>query len=97
VRVAGADGEIYKDPRIGPVYRKPPAEIDDLLEIKGVGEVIRKKLHRAGIYTFRQIASWRPRQIKALSEDLKLSDRVKRDQWQRQARVRHRVKYHERL
>jgi large subunit ribosomal protein L21 len=52
-----------------------------------VGEVIRDRLQEAGIYTFRQVAAWRAPQVRAISEELKLRDRVKRDGWQKQARV----------
>jgi predicted flap endonuclease-1-like 5' DNA nuclease/predicted nuclease with TOPRIM domain len=81
------EGDLYEDKRMGMLYRRTPAEIDDLTQLKGVGEVIRDRLQEAGIYTFRQVAAWRAPQVRAISEELKLRDRVKRDGWQKQARV----------
>ena len=51
------------------------------------------RLHAAGIYTYRQVVEWRAGQVRAISEDLKLSDRIRRDGWQKQARALHREKY----
>jgi predicted flap endonuclease-1-like 5' DNA nuclease len=38
-------------------YRTPPANPDDLTQIKGIGPVISKKLNDTGIYTYEQLAS----------------------------------------
>ena len=84
---------LFEDPRLGPLFNRPPREKDDLTRLSGVGEVIRDRLYEAGIYTFRQVAKWRAPQIKEVSEELKLRDRVKRDGWQKQARALHREKY----
>ena len=84
---------MIEDPRLGRIYRKAPAEVDDLTSLQGVGEVICQRLHDAGIYTYRQVAEWRAPQIRAISEDLKLRDRVRRDGWQKQARALHKEKY----
>ena len=84
---------MVEDPRFGRIYRKAPAEIDDLTRLQGVGEVICGRLHEAGIYTYRQVVEWRAPQVRALSEELKLRARVRRDGWQKQARVLYREKY----
>ncbi|MFP6881340.1 MAG: hypothetical protein VCA34_10335, partial [Roseibacillus sp.] len=89
------EGELYEDKRMGMLFRSAPAEIDDLTQLKGVGEVIRDRLQKAGIYTFRQVAAWRAPQVRVISEELKLRDRVKRDGWQKQARVFDKEKYGE--
>jgi chromosome segregation ATPase len=47
--VENGPGELREDERFGPIYRSAPDECDDLLEIKGVGQVILEKLHEAGI------------------------------------------------
>ena len=86
-------GAVSEDPRLGRIYRKVPAEVDDLTSLQGVGEVICQRLHDAGIYTYQQVAEWRAPQIRAISEDLKLRDRVRRDGWQKQARALHKEKY----
>ncbi|MFP6867111.1 MAG: hypothetical protein VCA35_14305, partial [Roseibacillus sp.] len=89
------EGELYEDKRMGMLFRSAPAEIDDLTQLKGVGEVIRDRLQKAGIYTFRQVAAWRAPQVRVISEELKLRDRVKRYSWQKQARVFDKEKYGE--
>ena len=89
------EGDLYEDKRRGMLYRSAPAKIDDLTQLKGVGEVIRDRLQEAGIYTFRQVAAWRAPQVRVISEELKLRDRVKRDGWQKQARVFYKEKYGE--
>jgi predicted flap endonuclease-1-like 5' DNA nuclease len=86
-------GAVSEDPRLGRIYRKAPAEVDDLTSLQGVGEVICQRLYDAGIYTYRQVAEWRAPQIRAISEDLKLRDRVRRNGWQKQARALHKEKY----
>jgi predicted flap endonuclease-1-like 5' DNA nuclease len=84
---------LVKDPRIGKIYRKAPKEVDDLTKLQGVGEVICRRLHDTGIYTYRQVAEWRAAQIRAISEDLNLKERIRRDGWQKQARALHKKKY----
>jgi len=37
-------------------YPKRPADADDLKKVKGIGPVIEKRLNRAGIYKYEQIA-----------------------------------------
>ncbi len=81
------------DPRLGPIYSAPPPESDDLTELKGLGGAILARLNEAGIYTFWQIARWKGPQVKAISEDLSLRDRVKRYEWQKQAAALHEAKY----
>ncbi|MEC8943008.1 MAG: hypothetical protein VYC95_09760, partial [Verrucomicrobiota bacterium] len=90
---SGGKRDLVEDPRLGRIYLKAPAEIDDLTRLQGVGEVICGRLHEAGIYTYRQVVEWRAPQVRAISEELKLRDRVRRDGWQKQARVLHREKY----
>jgi predicted flap endonuclease-1-like 5' DNA nuclease len=36
--------------------KRPPANPDDLIAIKGIGPVISKRLNQAGIYTYEQLA-----------------------------------------
>ena len=85
--------KLVKDPRMGKIYRKAPKEVDDLTKLQGVGEVICRRLHDAGIYTYRQVAEWRAPQVRAISEDLNLKERIRRDGWQKQARALHKKKY----
>ena len=73
-----------RDPILGIVYSKKPKAADDLKEIKGVGKVIEGKLHKAGIYTFRQIAEWDEAAVDGISEKLSFRGRIRNEAWQKQ-------------
>jgi len=70
----------------GFIYKKKPAEIDDLKEISGVGAVIEDRLNKDGVYRFDQIASWNSSQVDRFNEFLSFKGRIERDQWILQAR-----------
>lgn len=70
----------------GPVYAEPPRQIDDLSLINGVEPATEGDLNRIGIYLFKQIASWSPTNISAISEALQLDDRIVADHWVAQAK-----------
>lgn len=73
---------------------KPPQEVDDLQEIVGVGPVLERALHRLGIHLFRQIAALRDADVEWLATNLKsFPDRIRRQQWIRQAGDLQRRKY----
>jgi len=59
---------------------------DDLSQISGVGPVIVKKLHGAGITTFAQIAAWTDAEVEAIEEQLSFKGRVGREDWIAQAK-----------
>ncbi len=59
---------------------------DDLSLLSGVGPVLEKKLHEAGITSFRQIAELTPEAAKELDEKLNLRGRIEREEWIEQAR-----------
>lgn len=59
---------------------------DDLSQISGVGPVIVKKLHGAGITTFAQIAAWTDADVGAIEEQLSFKGRVGREDWIAQAK-----------
>ena len=82
---------------MGVVYTKKPKEVDDLKQIKGVAKVIEGKLHKAGIYTFRQVVEWEDSAIEAFSEKLSFGGRVRNDAWQEQCAQFHKEKYGEKL
>lgn len=86
-----------RDPILGVVYSKKPKEIDDLKQIKGVAKVIEGKLHRVGIYTFRQVAEWDEAAIDAFSEKLSFKGRIRNEAWQEQCSQLHQEKYGEKL
>ncbi len=61
-------------------------DIDDLKEIKGIGQVIEKKLNMLGIVNFNQVSELTDDAIEQISHTLKFfPDRIKRDQWVDQA------------
>lgn len=92
------DGEsVRKDEELGFVYTERPSRVDDLKKIKGVANVLEGKLHDFGVYRFKQIALWEESVIAKFNERLDFSDRVQRDEWQRQAREFHKEEYGEDL
>lgn len=68
-------------------------EKDNLTEIRGIGGILEKELHRSGVYRFEQIAQWTPDDIKQFVADLPFGDRVTRDRWVDQARKLHESKH----
>ncbi|MEM7211454.1 MAG: hypothetical protein AAF479_06075 [Pseudomonadota bacterium] len=69
------------------LYSEPPAEIDDLKAIKGVGPGLETQLHDLGIYTFEQLAGFDGAQLEWLDENLRtVKGRCIRDDWAGQAK-----------
>lgn len=58
---------------------------DNLKKISGVGPVLEKKLHEAGIYFFWQVAALTPAQIEDLESEMSFPGRIERDNWIEQA------------
>ena len=67
------------------LYEAPPDKVDDLKLISGVGPKLEKLLHDLGVYTFAQIASWGPGEIRWVDDHLKFKGRIVRDKWVEQA------------
>ncbi|HEU0223130.1 MAG TPA: hypothetical protein VFR34_13085, partial [Paracoccaceae bacterium] len=64
----------------------PPAVIDDLKRIRGVGPKLEKELNALGIYTFEQISQFSEPNLAWLSANLtSFRDRPLRDNWVEQA------------
>ncbi|RMH22748.1 MAG: NADH:ubiquinone oxidoreductase, partial [Acidobacteria bacterium] len=60
---------------------------DDLKRIRGIGPTLEKRLHGAGVFTFRQIAGWSKADVERLAAGLGRSHgRILRDDWIGQAR-----------
>lgn len=74
------------DEGLGMVYSSPPAEVDDLKLLSGVGPVLEEKLNSAGVYRFEQIANWTEANVRAFDELLSLKGRVEKDGWIAQAK-----------
>jgi predicted flap endonuclease-1-like 5' DNA nuclease len=71
---------------------------DDLSKIHGIGPVFAKTLNKMGLYTFVQIARWKPEDINAIAKKLYTApDRIKRGKWIDEAKKEHYRKYGERL
>ena len=70
------------------LYSTPPAEIDDLKVLKGVGPSLETQLHNLGIYKFEQLAAFDQAQLEWLDENLNtVKGRCIRDDWAGQARA----------
>ena len=61
-------------------------EGDDLTKIKGIGQVLKGKLNRLGITTFKQIAEFTEADIERVNAELDFPGRIEREQWVDQAR-----------
>jgi len=76
----------------------PFDSIDELTDIRGIGNAIARKLHQLGVYRYRELASLsgddceRARMLIA-----NFDSRMQRDDWQEQARNLHREKYQQPL
>ncbi|MEO0444793.1 MAG: hypothetical protein AAF191_01820 [Verrucomicrobiota bacterium] len=79
------DGQAERDSRFGLVYRRRPSYVDRLHAIKGVGAKMESRLNDLGIFRYRQIANWTDRNIRSISDTLRLSGRVERERWVAQA------------
>ena len=62
------------------------ASADDLTQIKGIGPVLKDKLHALGITSFRQIADFTEADIERVNEVLNFPGRIERERWVEQAR-----------
>ena len=59
---------------------------DDLTKIKGIGPVLRDKLHELGVTSFRQIADFTQADIERVNAVLAFPGRIERERWIEQAR-----------
>lgn len=76
----------------------PPAVIDDLTEIVGIGKVFQHTLHKLGVYSFQQIANFGPADIARVNLALKESrGRMEQDDWIGQAKELYFKKQSERV
>ena len=64
----------------------PPVTTDDLILIKGIGSILAKRLHKAGIYSYNQLAVLSP---DALAEKVSglSAKHITRQDWIGQARA----------
>lgn len=67
------------------IHEQPPASIDDLTQISGIGRKLEKQLNALGIYQLIQLASLSPEQICWVDEKLSFRGRIHREDWVGQA------------
>lgn len=75
----GTKPKLYDSPTEGPA--------DDLKRISGIGPKYEKLLNSIGVWYYDQIASWNDDEINWLDQRLEFPGRIRRDNWQEQARV----------
>lgn len=74
------------------------AKKDDLSKIHGIGPAFARTLNKMGMYTFVQIARWKPEDIDKIAKKLYTApERIKRGKWIDEAKREHYRKYGERL
>ncbi|MGY8688609.1 MAG: hypothetical protein ACKVHP_12860, partial [Verrucomicrobiales bacterium] len=95
-QIADEDG-LFNDPTLGHIYQRPPAQIDDLTQVKGIAKVIEGRLHEIGIFRYRQITLWSAENVKAFSKRLSFKDRIQRDRWREQCQELHLANHGESL
>jgi predicted flap endonuclease-1-like 5' DNA nuclease len=67
---------------------------DDLKHIRGVGAALERFLHKRGVFSFRQVATWSQADIDKFEFLLpNFSGRIQRERWVQSARVEHYKKY----
>jgi predicted flap endonuclease-1-like 5' DNA nuclease len=70
------------DRTYGVLYRKRPANADDLLLVNGIGKAVRDKLWDMGVFHFSQVLRWTPKISAAVEKRLKLRpDQVSKEKW----------------
>ena len=84
--------------QIEPTKAAKNAQKDDLSKIHGIGPAFARSLNKMGLYTFVQIARWKPEDIDAIAKKLYTApDRIKRGKWIDEAKKEHYRKYGEQL
>jgi len=68
-------------------FRKPPAKIDDLKLISGVGPKLEATLNEIGVYQYAQVVTWKKADIQKVDDQLRFKGRIERDGWVKQAKI----------
>lgn len=66
---------------------------DDLTLLNGVDDTLEGRLREIGVATFEEIATWSDAEIDRIDDQLDVHGRIRRDDWQGQARRLHNEKY----
>lgn len=80
----GANDAFYPGDRPFGLLARPEV-VDELRRIEGVDDSTSQNLNRLGVWTFRQIASWSPDNIRWIESWLAEPGRVERERWRQQA------------
>ncbi|MBC2884938.1 NADH-quinone oxidoreductase subunit E [Ochrobactrum sp. CM-21-5] len=75
------------DDKNRPAAMERPEAADDLKLISGVGPKIEATLHELGIFTFRQVASWKKAEREWVDGYLSFHGRIDREDWVKQAKA----------
>lgn len=68
-------------------FKKPKGDPNDLTQIKGVGEELKKRLSKLGITQFAQISNFSDDDIAQIDEVLNFKGRIEREDWVGQAQA----------
>ncbi len=82
-----AKAAVKTDDKNRPAAVKKPAKPDDLKLISGVGPKLEDVLNGLGIYTYKQVASWKKAERDWVDNHLKFKGRIERDDWVKQAKA----------
>lgn len=78
----------YKlDDKNRPEAIERPEAVDDLKLISGVGPKIEETLHELGVFTFKQVASWKKAEREWVDGYLSFHGRIDREDWVKQAKA----------
>ncbi len=88
-KAASVDGkqEVRLNDKNRPVAIERPEAVDDLKLISGVGPKIEETLHELGIFTFKQVASWKKAEREWVDGYLNFHGRIEREDWVKQAKA----------
>ncbi|KAB0573324.1 NADH-quinone oxidoreductase subunit E [Brucella pituitosa] len=64
-----------------------PEAVDDLKLISGVGPKIEETLHELGVFTFKQVSSWKKAEREWVDGYLSFHGRIEREEWVKQAKA----------
>ncbi|MFK0683111.1 NADH-quinone oxidoreductase subunit E [Ochrobactrum sp. BD67] len=82
-----AKQEYKLDDKNRPVAMERPEAVDDLKLISGVGPKIEATLHELGIFTYKQVASWKKAEREWVDGYLSFHGRIEREDWVKQAKA----------
>lgn len=67
-------------------FKKPRGDADDLTQIKGVGEELKKRLNKLGVTQFAQITNFTDDELTKIDDVLNFKGRIEREDWVGQSR-----------